>query len=349
MGTKLLITGPRKMNFEEYEEPTLKPNEVRLKTLFSGISHGTEMTMHRGTNPYLDNWWDKGLRLFKAKERGGITYPTESGYEDVGKVVESGKDVKEIKIGDIIYGGEHHSWTHRTSHIIPGDIAKNQKMPPQLDPILGIFFPLAETALNGVLDTQVNIEENVAIFGMGTMGQIVSQLIKNSGARVIAVDRLDTRLDLAKDLGADVTINTSKKDVGEEIKKITNGKGADVCIEASGSYDALHEAIRSCAYSSRVIALGFYQGAGINLYLGKEFHHNRINIVCSQIAGINPSLQHRWNFERLEEAVMTLLLKKKLRLNRLVTHKIRFKEAPKAFELIDKHPEKVVQVVLTYD
>ena len=349
MGTKLLITGPRKMNFEEYEEPTLKPNEVRLKTLFSGISHGTEMTMYRGTNPYLDNWWDKELRLFKAKERGAITYPTESGYEDVGKVVEIGKNVEEIKIGDIIYGGEHHSWTHRTSHILPGDTAKNQKMPPQLDPILGIFFPLAVTALNGVLDTQVNIEENVTIFGAGTLGQIVGQLIKISGARVIAVDRLDTRLNLAKDLGADVTINTLKKDVGEEIKKITDGKGADVCIEASGSYDALHEAIRSCAYSSRVIALGFYQGAGRNLYLGKDFHHNRINIVCSQIFGINPSLQHRWNFERLEATSMTLLLKKKLRLNKLVTHKIRFKEAPKAFELIDRHPEEVVQVVLTYD
>jgi len=345
---KLIYAGPKKIKFEECKDSKLKPNEVRIKTLFSGISHGTELTMYRGTNPYLENLWDGKLQLFKDGKT--FSYPLEYGYEDVGKVVEIGRDVEGVKKGDIIYGGEFHSWMHRTSHILDGSIAKDHKIPPQVDPILGTVIPLASTALNGVLDAEVNLGETVAVFGMGTVGLIVIQLLKISGAgNIIAVDLLDNRLELARGMGADVTFNALKTDVGEKIKKMTEGKGADICIEASGSYKALHEAIKSCSYSSKVVAMGFYQKSANNLYLGKEFHHNRINIVCSQTYGINPSLKHRWNFGRIEETIMDLLLKKRLNLNKLITHKIRFKEAQKAFDLVDKHPEKIVKVILTYD
>lgn len=344
MGIRLLFAGPKRIKFEEYDEPELKPNEIRIKTLFSGISHGTEMTLYRGINPNFDFRWDRDLQLYKTGK--GRKYPIEPGGESVGEVVEVGKDVKRIKTGDIIAAMEHHGWGHRTSHILSEDIAKDQKMPSQLDPILGVFYLLGATALNGVLDSQVNIGETVGVFGMGTMGQIATQLLKISGANVIAIDQLNNRLNLVKELGADIIINALKENVGEQIKEITNGRGADICIETSGSYEALQEAIRSCAYSSKVIAISFYQGLANNLHLGKEFHRNRINILCSQIREVNPCLRHRWNYNRLVATVTNLLLKKKLKLNKLITHKIKFKEAQKAFNLIDEHPEKIVQVVL---
>ena len=57
----------------------------------------------------------------------------------------------------------------------------------------------------------------------------------------------------------------------------------------TGNYRALHEAIRSVAYSSRVCAAGFMQGEGLGLRLGEEFHHNRVQVVCSQISGVAPA------------------------------------------------------------
>ena len=76
--------------------------------------------------------------------------------------------------------------------------------------------------------------------------------------------------------------------VAESIKSETGGRGADVCIEVSGAAPALAEAIRTVAYSSRVVAMGFFQGEARGLSLGEEFHHNRIELICSQISGVAP-------------------------------------------------------------
>ena len=79
-----------------------------------------------------------------------------------------------------------------------------------------------------------------------------------------------------------------------EIRKLTNNRGADVAIEVSGNYKALNEAIRSVAPQSTVISMSFYQGESKQIYLGEEFHHNWINIKCSQAGMINRVLSPRW-------------------------------------------------------
>ncbi len=132
-------------------------------------------------------------------------------------------------------------------------------------------------------------------------------MVKKSGARVIGIDLIDLRLDTALKLGAiDIAINGAKGNVAEQIKALTNNRGADVAIEATGHYSALNEAIRAVAYSAKVVALGFFQGGGQALTLGEEFHHNRINVVCSQISGVGPDLTYRWNTPRLVESAMQL-------------------------------------------
>jgi threonine dehydrogenase-like Zn-dependent dehydrogenase len=85
------------------------------------------------------------------------------------------------------------------------------------------------------------------------------------------------------------------------------GAGADSAIELSGAYPALHEALRSVTPGGRVVAAGFYQGEGLGLRLGEEFHHNRVELVCSQIGGVPPSLSTRWNVERLQRTFLDLL------------------------------------------
>ena len=134
--------------------------------------------------------------------------------------------------------------------------------------------------------------------------------------------------------------------MAERIRALTDGRGADVCIEASGAYPALHEAIRAAAYSARVVTLGFFQGQGQGLWLGEEFHHNRVNVVCSQISGVSPELQHRWDRERLVHTAMRLQVDGVLRLQPLITHVLPFAAAGAAFRLCDQEPEKVIQVVL---
>ncbi len=145
-----------------------------------------------------------------------------------------------------------------------------------------------------------------------------------------------------------ISINSAECDVAQEIRKITGGRGADICIEISGSYHALHDAIRCAAYNSRVVVSGFFQGEGKGLFLGEEFHHNRIQLVCSQIYGVSPSADHRWNMMRLNKAFMKLQAQGKIDFKKLISHTFKAADAQAAFNLLRDTPNDAMQIVLDF-
>src|SRR6266545_4968029 len=240
MSEVLVFTQPRKIDFNIVEDRPLNAKEVRVRTLYSGISAGTEMTAYRGSNPYLSKQWDTKNRLFRSSDSPSQPYPLSGwGYEEVGEVIEVSPDVTTLKVGDIVYG----TWGHRTQHILQEDYANKRIKPEDLDPILAIYSHLGPIALNGILDANIHVGETVAVFGLGVLGQIIAQLARLSGARVFGVDLIERRLELARKLGAiERGFNPREGSAAEAIKEMTNGRGADVSIEASGSAKALNEA-----------------------------------------------------------------------------------------------------------
>ncbi|MBC8160181.1 MAG: zinc-binding alcohol dehydrogenase [Roseiflexaceae bacterium] len=343
MGKVLAFTGPRAIAFMDEDDRALAPHELRLRTLFSGVSAGTELTGYRGTNPYLNKRWDDERRLFVADGRTTPNYPLVGwGYEEVGEIIECGAEAG-LEVGQRVWG----TWGHRTHRVVAAEYAAARMLPPHVDPMLGIFSQIGAIALNGILDAQINLGETVAVFGAGVVGQLVGQLARLSGARVIAVDLMDSRLELARELGAHEIVN-GRAGAAEAIKALTNNRGADICIEASGAAAALNEAIRACAYSARTVAMGFFQGEARSLYLGEEFHHNRIDVVCSQISGVSPALKHRWDGLRLAQTFMGLLADGRLNLAPLVSHIVPFDQGAALFELLDTTPEQAMQGVIRF-
>jgi len=342
----LVFTQPRTIQLEEFEEQSLGNQQVRVRTLYSGISAGTEMTAYRGSNPYLHKRWETASRLFLPAEVPSQPYPlTGWGYEEVGEVVEIGAEVSRLKVGDVVYG----TWGHRTSHVLEEDYAAKRIKPPALDPLLAIYSHIGPIALNGILDANIHIGENVAVFGMGVLGQVIAQLAKRSGARVFGIDLIEKRLALASELGAiDVAIDPRKDSPAQVIKSLTGGRGADVSIEISGAATALHEAIRSTAYAARVVVLGFYQGEASGLYLGEEFHHNRIQLICSQISNVDPAFSQRWDRLRLIQTIMDLQVQGQLNLRPVITHVIPCESAALAYEILDNSPDQALQGVLDF-
>ncbi len=339
------MTAPRTPDYQTYEDTPLKPDEVRIRTLYSGISAGTELTLYRGTNPYLSKRWDESRRLFLPGTEPSLSYPvTNLGYEEVGEIVEVGSEVSGVTVGTQLFG----TWGHRTHHVAPLSYVLPRLMPPGADPIFGIFSHLGAIALNGIHDAAIRLGDTVAVFGLGALGQIVALMARRAGAKVIAVDLLDSRLEMAKSLGADVVLNARHGSAAETIKDMTEGRGADVCIEVSGSTAALNEAIRAVAYSARVVALGFFQGEAHQLVLGDEFHHNRISIICSQISGVSPELSYRWNKMRLWQTAVRLQAEGVLDLRPIITHRAPFSEAAKLFEALDQRPDEVVLAVMEF-
>lgn len=345
MGQVLVFSQPQTIGFEAEEDRPLSPTELRVQTLYSGISAGTELTAYRGSNPYLHKQWDVERRLFVPAEKTSLEYPVRGwGYEEVGQVIEVGAEVEDVPLGTRVFG----IWGHRTHHVLTADYARDRLMPEGLDSILGIFSHLGSIALNGIHDGRIRLGETVAVFGLGALGQIVAQAARKSGARVIGVDLHERRLELARELGAHITLNAATERTAEAIKELTNGRGADVCFEVTGSTRALNEAVRAAAYSGRVVAMGFFQGEAQGLYLGEEFHHNRVNIVCSQISGVDPELNYRWNRLRLAQSAIQLQAEGALNLRPLITHIEPFANAAVLFETLDHTPEQVVQAVIKF-
>jgi 2-desacetyl-2-hydroxyethyl bacteriochlorophyllide A dehydrogenase len=346
---ELLLIGPRDLRIVPCDDPPLRPDEIRATAILSGISHGTELNLYRGTSPFHDKRFDPDLRLFVPATEG-VMYPARIGYEWVGRVTDVGADVSGFAPGDLI----HLPFSHRATHTarpaeqtMLGDVVP---LPSTLDPDRAIVLALAGVALQAVHDAHIKVGDHVAIFGLGVIGLLAVQFARLNGAlRIDAVDPLARRRALAEAFGADCTLDSATCDVAREIKSATPEHGADVAIELSGSVAALHEAIRCVRVAGTVVAGGYYQGGAAQLRLGEEWHHNRITMVSSMGVWDCPHRDYpAWDRARIHATATHLLATGRLRTESLISHRFPFARAAEAYALIDQHPDEVVKVVLTY-
>jgi len=341
----LVLKAPRELGFEPLEMPPLAADQVRIRTLFSGVSAGTELSQYRGTNPFMHRRFDETSRLFVQADAPSWPYPVRNlGYEEVGEIVEIGSAVRDLHMGQRVFG----TWGHRTHHVATSDYARERLLPSDADARIGIFSHIGAVALNGVHDAAIRVGDLVVVFGLGVPGQIVAQAARAAGATVVGVDPVRERREAALALGADRALDPAAGSIASAIKAETAGRGADVCIEVSGAPTALAEAIRTVAYASRVVAMGFFQGEVRGLMLGEEFHHNRVELVCSQISGVAPAASHRWTKLRLWQSAVRLQHTKHLNLLPLITHSVPFEQAPALFARIDAGEPAMLQTVLTF-
>jgi threonine dehydrogenase-like Zn-dependent dehydrogenase len=341
----LTLVAARTLAFEDLPVSPLGPEQVRIRTLFSGISAGTELSQYRATSPFMSRHWDAENRVFRQGGTPSWTYPVRNlGYEEVGEVIEISSTVTRVKVGDRVFG----TWGHRTQHVMSEADAADRLVPAGADPRIGIFSHIGAVALNGAHDARIRMGDLVVVFGLGVPGQIVLQAARASGATVIGVDPVPSRREVAMQLGADETLDPASGSVSDVIKGRTKGRGADICIEVSGVPSALAEAMRTVAYASRVVAMGFFQGEARGLQLGDEFHHNRIEVISSQISGVAPEASHRWNKLRLWQTAVRLQHEGRLNLLPLITDTVPFEQAPALFARLDKGDPAILQSVLSF-
>ncbi|MFI6080252.1 zinc-binding alcohol dehydrogenase [Streptomyces sp. NPDC051217] len=350
------FTAPRHVEVAAHASAPLPAGHLRVRTRYSGISAGTELTAYRGTNPYLTRTWDPEARIFRDGA-AGIEYPVAGwGYSEVGEVtevspeLEGGLDGERARpaglprVGDLVWG----IWGHRSEGIVPVERMIGHTLPEGLEPLAGAFARVGAIAYNAVLAADIHVGEDVAVFGQGVIGLLTTRLAQLNGARVTAVDALDGRLATARAHGASRTLNARNDAVAESIREATDGRGADVAIEISGAYPALHEALRSVTVGGRVVASGFYQGDGAGLRLGDEFHHNRVQLISSQIGGVPPQLAGRWTVDRLQRTFLALVADGRVDVASLVSHVVPAAEAADAYALLDERPADALQIVLEF-
>lgn len=355
------FTAPGVVRLAEIEPETLEPGYARVRTLYSGLSAGTELTAYRGSNPYLAKRWDPLLHRFED-DAATFAYPVIGwGYSEVGEVVEImpadepppprvGTEgpvhlpPPELNVGALVWG----AWGHRSDAVVPLDRTAARWLPTAVPPIQAVFARVGAIALNAVLAGDLKLGEVAAIFGQGVIGLLATRLAVLGGVDVVAVDTMEQRLRVARELGAASVWALDSRDVAEAIRAAARNRRPDVCIELSGSYRALHDAIRSAGQDGTVVAAGFYQGEGVGLRLGEEFHHNRVRLVASQIGAVPSALRSRWDVLRLERTFIGMIANGKLDVSPLISHVLPAAEVSSAYRLLDERPAEALQVVLDF-
>ncbi len=337
----LYFLGPRHVALREEELPAPGPGQVLVRTLLSAISPGTELLIYRGQAP-------RGLAADAtlASLPGTLDFPLKYGYALVGRVAALGPEVDPAWQGRTVFAFQPHEDLFLAA---PGDL---HPLPPDLAPEEAVFLPNLETALTLVLDGRPCIGEQVAVFGQGIVGLLLTALLTRFPlAALVTVDRFPRRRLAGETLGAHATLDPESPDVQERLLALLQGdrpyRGADLAFEVSGQPQALDLALRALGFHGRVVVGSWYGEKPAQLHLGGEFHRQRQQIISSQVSTIAPELRGRWQKPRLLGLAWRFL--KQIRPSRFITHRLPFREAAAAYRLLDQRPEETIQVVLTYE
>jgi 2-desacetyl-2-hydroxyethyl bacteriochlorophyllide A dehydrogenase len=309
------------------------PTDVRVRAVVSGLSAGSELLVYRGLAP-------SDLPPDLPTVAGDFRLPVKFGYANVGTVVETGADVAGLEVDDVVFA--HHP--HQTEYVVPADFPL--RLPKGLPADRGVLAANLETAATVVMDAHPRLDEAVLVVGQGVVGLLVTMLLKRTGARpVIAVDLHARRRDAAIRAGADHALEPDDRLVSE-VSELTDGRGVDVAIEASGSPAALQSCVDTAAFGGTVVVASWYGSREVNVALGGAFHRRRLRIISSQVSTLDPSLSPRWSRERRTNLVRSLLTE--MTLEDLISHRFPFDAAASAYELLEAKPEECLQVVLDY-
>lgn len=353
MSRVLLLDGPRSLRMEAREPRALGPREVRLRPLVSGISHGTEMSLYRGSSAFDDRVFDRELRAFVRRAGGGSSYPATLGYELVGRVEEIGVQVTEVAVGELVHAGAPHG----EDVVLDLDVALHATYPLIALPEDGgpldrwLFASLGAVALVALHDAEVKLGDHVVVVGLGAIGLLAVQMARMAGAgRITAVDPVAARRELAQRFGADAVIDPGTAEDGAGALSKRLGGGADVSIETSGVVGGLHDAVAAAGLGGRVVAVGFYQGGSTALRLGEEWHHNRLEMISSMGAWGAPHRHYpAWDRPRVMKTVVDLLATGQLDTEPFPARRFAFDDAIHAYAWLDEHPGEALKVALAYD
>ena len=338
---QLYFVKPRQIEIREQQLPSLQPNQVVVKNLYSAISAGTEMLVYRGQLP---DGMPQGESLAASKAQT-INYPTQYGYACVGRIEETGKEVDASWVGKMVFSFQPHASLHvcTMDAIIP--------LPKGVDPKQAVFLANMETAVNLVHDGNPRLGERAVVLGQGIVGLLVSSVLAEFPlAGLYAVESTDGRRVLSGQAGVQATFSPgSDNDINalsERLRLNESCGGADVVFELTGSPAALNLAVDLCAYSGRIVVGSWYGTKSALINLGERFHRNRMTIVSSQVSTIAPEISGRWDKARRFSAAWDMVIK--CQPAQFISHKLPFTEANEAYRLLDESPENATQIIFDY-
>lgn len=332
MQAKALITrADQSFALETVTLPEVAPDQVAIKTAFTGVSIGTEFA------------------LIRNKISWG-PYPLCTGYQGTGTITQVGAQVSNFKVGDQVYfrGNEKMKLADGTvvspvagthcSHVVTKPNTTHGVAPilRGADLATASMFVMPAVGLYGADMANPRMGQVVVIYGCGLIGLGALAACVHRGCEVIAVDVSEKALAMAADFGADHLIRSDREDVGVAVRRIAP-EGADVVFECTGIPACLDPAIALCRTQGSFVWQGNYGSAPVSLqFLPAHGRRLRMFFPCDD------------GWQPCRRAVVKNMAMGALKWERTITHRIGCQEAPAMFARINRGDREVVGVVIDW-
>lgn len=329
----LWFTARRRAEIREETVLAPKASQLLVRAVVSLISAGTELLVYRGELPAEDD-----LRLETCA--GSFGFPVKYAYQVIGEVEEAGL-ASGFRQGELVFCRH----PHQSLFTVESSGSLVSRVPLDVRPERAVFVNLLEVALNATLDVPVRFGDVVVVYGQGVVGSFCAQLARRTAGQVVVVDPIESRRTRALSLGADAAVTPDG--VADTVEDLSAGRGADVCIEASGAPAALQSAIDVTGQEGTIASVSYFGTRLVPLLLSPRFHFGRQRLVSSQVSSLGSGLQPRWTVERRTAAAFDLLRSDWL--DTPVSHRFAFGRAAEAYRMLDEGAEPAMGILLTYD
>jgi len=362
----------KSLTIEDLPIPVCKSGGVLVKTLYSAVSVGTEvMKLKNADLSYLQMAKKKPEQVKEVlntltqlgpvatyrKVMNKLDSLSPLGYSLVGEVIEIGKGAGDFKLGDIVACGGAGYANHSEINFIPKNLCA--KVPSGVELKEASLTTIASIAMQGFRQTQSQIGENVAVIGLGLLGQILMQIINANGCRAFGFDISKAKCDLSLENGAHYAEVVTKTNFEEEIISLTNGFGCDAVIISTGtsSNDPIMLAGKIARDKAKIIDIGItkmdlpwdlYYHKELDFRFSRSYGPGRYDPGYEENGVDYPVGYVRWTEQRNMMSVLQLLKDKKLNFSKLITHEFDFYEAEKIFPEIKEGKEEYLGVILKY-
>jgi len=265
--------------------------EVRVRTLWTGVSRGTEALVMRGEVPESEH-----ERMRAPFQAGRFPFPVKYGYLNVGTVVEGTVVEGRLEQGPRALVGStvFTLYPHQSEFVVPADAV--MPVPDGVPPQRAVLAGAVETAVNVLWDAQPSLGDRITVIGAGMIGCAIARLARAiPGVEVELVDVDEAKRPVAALLA--VGFATPERAAADR----------DVVIEASGTQEGLRRALELAATDGAVIVASWFGSRQVTLDLGADFHARRLSLVSSQVGAV--AAEHRarrTTRQRLELALRLL-------------------------------------------
>jgi threonine dehydrogenase-like Zn-dependent dehydrogenase len=282
---------------------------VAVRTLFSGISRGTESLVFSGRVPRSE--WQ---RMRAPYQEGEFPGPVKYGYASVGRVCSPG----ELEGRDVFV-----LYPHQTHYVVPR--ASVHPLPENVPAGRAVLGANLETAINGAWDAQPRVGDRIAVIGAGAVGCLVAWLLgRIPGCRVQLVDINAAREHTARSLGVAFALPQRAE------------PDADLVVHASGSPEGLTLALELAGFEATILEMSWFGDRAATVPLGGAFHSKRLRLVSSQVGQLPASQRSRWSTHRRMQLALELL--RDPALDVLITGECTFDELPEVMARLAAAP-----------